>query len=198
MKRMEEDLMKDLGPGHIVDAVRRVRKDVGIKITNAVLTPGHERFLIHGDIWSVSVKLVRIAHYSLNLCFTRRANNMLFDSSNRCQMIDWQFTASGSVFLDFGTLCYLSMPPSVTAEYHDRLIATYHERFVEVCHSLGVTELPWKNRMHFEREAKTEALFVTFLWVGVSYELVDPYPALKERVLWVLKESLKLTPEAFA
>lgn len=49
-----------------------------------------KQFLIHGDLW---------------------ANNCMFDKVSECVIVDWQFSSTGNLFLDFGTLAYISMDP---------------------------------------------------------------------------------------
>ena len=43
-------------------------------------------------------------------------------------MVDWQFTAVGNVFLDFGVLAYLSMDAEQTEANMDKLIDAYYNK----------------------------------------------------------------------
>ena len=55
---------------------------------------------------------------------------MLFDGANNCKMVDWQFTAVGNVFLDFGVLAYLSMGAEETEANMDKLIDAFYNKCV--------------------------------------------------------------------
>lgn len=124
---------------------------------------------------------------------------MFNKGSSRCKMLDWQFTATGSIFLDFGTMAFISMSPVATAAHLDRLTTAYYDEFSSVCGSLGVpgSRLPWPKADDFSKEAREKGLHLAFLWCSTSYELVAKYPKLKERVHWVLQESVKLTPHLY-
>ncbi len=41
---------------------------------------------------------------------------MFGPGDERTKIVDWQFTAQGSVFLDFGTMAWISMDPKETEE----------------------------------------------------------------------------------
>ncbi len=128
-----------------------------------------------------------------------RANNILFDSSDACKIVDWQFTAVGNIFLDFGTTAWISMSSADTAANQDKIIAAYLESFKQTCERMKCQELPWNNCSleEFARRAREERFLLAFLWCSTSYELVHKYPALKERVHWVLRQSVEYNPEAF-
>ncbi len=111
--------------------------------------------------------------------------------------MDWQFTSTGSIFLDFGTLAWISMPPGKTSEHADDLISAYHDVFGRACQELGCSSLPWRDREEFSDRARAEGMYLAFLWCSTSYELVEKYPALKERVHWVLEQSVRLTPHLY-
>ncbi len=131
-----------------------------------------------------------------NQSFSSRANNVLYGPGNKARIVDWQFTTTGSIFLDFGTMGWISMSAEETAKHSEDIIASYFDSFTSTCKRLGCSEVPW-TREEFGRRARVEGLFIAFLWCSTSYELVEKYPAMKDRVHWVLEESVKISPKYY-
>ncbi len=121
----------------------------------------------------------------------------MFNKDGDCKMVDFQFTTTGSVFLDFGTTAYYSMSPETTEANVERMVEAYYSTFVAVCAAAGVTELPW-TRDDFGAKARDDGHYVAFLWAGTSYELVEKYPNLRERYHWNLEQAVKRTPHLFS
>ena len=86
---------------------------------------------------------------------------------------------------------------SATESHWDTLIDAYYTEFCQVCTDMQLdpcSQMPW-TREEFSEKARTVGLFLTFMWCSTSYELVAKYPALKERVHWVIAECFKRAPQ---
>lgn len=134
----------------------------------------NESFLIHGDIW---------------------ANNVMFNQKYHPKIVDWQFTATGSIFLDIGTLGYLSCDPVTTEANLATIKSAYYNVFKRVCDDLKVP-VPWESS-EFDALAEEHGLFLAFLWCSTSYELVLKYPQLMKRAHWCLEQSIRRNPHFF-
>ena len=175
MEMLQADVDSSADLKHLSNQVKRVRVEIGRKYGEKLRQPHNNKwrqFLTQGDIWS---------------------NNVLFGVNNEVKMVDWQFTGEGEVYLDFGTLAYISMNPEETEKNLDLFIKSYFDKFHEICDNFEV-EIPWGNLQEFSREVQQFGLYLTFMWCSTSYELTKKYPKMKERVFWVLKKSIKLTP----
>jgi hypothetical protein len=159
----------------LIKSIEHCKTDIGKRFKEAVCNESSEDFLIHGDLW---------------------ANNLLFDKSSDCKMVDWQFTSTGSVFLDFGTMAYYSMAPKETEANMDSLINTYYSSFLDTTKEMGVPEVPW-TREEFKIQARDVGHYTAFLWASTSYELVGKWPNIRERFHWNLEQAVERTPLLF-
>ncbi len=175
MDLVQRDLSNSPDHKHLLPHVKNIVSNVGHRFVAKLKSDNWTDFLMHGDIW---------------------ANNMLFKDKSDCRIVDWQFTANGSVFLDFGTLAFISMSPKQTEISLDQLTSAYFDKFEQVVEELGAKS-PW-TKDDFAKVAQDHGLFLCFLWCSTSYELVEKYPKLKERVFWVLERSIQRTPEFYA
>ena len=119
----------------------------------------------------------------------------MFNDNDDCKIVDWQFTATGSIFLDFGTLGYFSTDPHTTESNLESIKDAYFSEFKRICDLLKVA-LPW-TRVEFGNLTEDLGLFIAFLWCSTSYELVKKYPRLLNRAHWCLHRSIAKTPQFY-
>jgi hypothetical protein len=124
--------------------------------------------LIHGDLW---------------------ANNVMFRSDDDdCLIVDWQFLASGAVFLDIGTLAFISMDPESTERNLTGFLDAYHRTFETTCSSMGTAELlPW-TKHEFVRLCARKGMLETLEWSIMSFDINKMYPAFATRLKWIVAQ----------
>ncbi len=152
----------------------RLRRNICQRYFAVMKKESTKEFLVHGDLW---------------------ANNVMFNNrGSDCLIVDWQFLSTGSVFLDFGLLAFLSMRDPKDSEANlGAFIDAYHSEFSRVCHKCGVN-VPW-NKEKFEKMVMTSGLFGTLYWCFLSIDLVEKYQSFAQRSHWVLRKCLQHCPE---
>ena len=132
---------------------------------------------MHGDLW---------------------ANNVMFSTSDKPAIVDWQCLATANPMLDFGNLAFLSMDwPETEANLED-FVSTYYEALETTCKMFGdEVKLPWKDVKEYESRLLSEGTMVTFLWSVTAYQNAERYPNMKKRIFGLFRKALEHNQEMF-
>ena len=78
--------------------------------------------------------------------------------------------------------------------FQNSFLTSYYESFRSTCMETG-QECPWDSESSFLSEATRLSFLGGAVWAVLAYDLVEHYPKLKDRILWIVRKSIEQTPE---
>ena len=75
-----------------------------------------------------------------------------------------------------------------------KIFSSYYDTFCHVTSQLNV-DSPWNSKEHFLTEVTGLAFLAATIWGMVSFDLVDQYPRLKDRIVWTARRSIREVPQ---
>ncbi len=178
MFRRAIDTLKDRkrkGDDKLAEILKKISKNHK-PLFKTAFTSEDKRFLVHGDVW---------------------ANNVMFNNQADCKLVDWQFVAASSPYLDFSAMAFINQAPEETEANLSDFYTTYYSKAKIIC-DLFKMPPPWTCKEEFKQLAEAQGFLTLFAWLVLSFSPCVHSPIIFDRFIYVFEQAMKFNPTVFA